>query len=135
MRLMCTPVLDVQAVQADHGELKAMLLPRRAAQEEGNYAHAFWQCVQCGQALGALGALCCAAPLMEGVNALYEETIDRLEAALQAVCADFKPDTLCRVRALWQKLFFFVLILKRGLRVLQRPIFVCKVKLMLIFLR
>jgi hypothetical protein len=79
------------------GISNAGLLPHRAAQEEGDYAHAFWQCVQCGQALGALGALCCTAPLTEGVNVLYEEMIDRLEAALQAVCADFKPDTLCRV--------------------------------------
>ena len=111
VRLLCTLVLDVQALQADHGKLKAMLLPHRAAQEEGDFAHAFWQCVQCGQALGALGALCCAAPLMERVNALYEETTDRLEAALQAVCADFKPETLCRV-CFMARLCFFVLILQ-----------------------
>ena len=72
---------------------------RRAAQEEGDYAHAFWLCVQSGQAMGALGALRCAQPLAESVNALYEETIDRLESALQACCTDFKPDTLGKASA------------------------------------
>ena len=69
----------------------------RAAQEDGDYAHAFWLCVQSGQAMGSLGALRSAQPLVENVNALYEETIDRLESALQACCADFKPDTLGKV--------------------------------------
>ena len=69
----------------------------RAAQEEGDYAHALWLCVRCGQALGSLGGLRAAAPLAGAVNVLYEDTIDRLEAALQACCADFKPDTLCKV--------------------------------------
>ena len=69
----------------------------RAAQENGDYAHAFWLCVQSGQAMGSLGTLRCAQPLAESVNALYEETIDRLESALQACCADFKPDTLSKV--------------------------------------
>ena len=69
----------------------------RAAQEDGDYAHAFWLCVQSGQAMGSLGALRSAQPLAENVNALYEETIDRLESALQACCADFKPDTLGKV--------------------------------------
>lgn len=71
----------------------------RAAQEDGDYAHAFWLCVQSGQAMGSLGTLRCAQTLAENVNALYEETIDRLESTLQACCADFKPDTLGKVRA------------------------------------
>ena len=69
----------------------------RAAQEDGDYAHAFWLCVQSGQAMGSVGMLRCAQPLAESVNTLYEETIDRLESALQASCADFKPDTLGKV--------------------------------------
>ena len=72
-------------------------LPRRAAQEDGDYAHAFWLCVRCGQAMSGASALRCAQPLADRVNALYEETIDRLELALQACCKDFKPDTLCKV--------------------------------------
>ncbi len=47
--------------------------------------------------MGSLGALRCAQPLAENVNALYEETIERLESALQACCVDFKPDTLGKV--------------------------------------
>ena len=73
------------------------VLPRRAAQEDGDYAHAFWLCVQCGQAMSGAGALRCAQPLADRVNALYEETINRLELAMQACCKDFKPDTLCKV--------------------------------------
>ena len=73
------------------------MLCRRAAQEDGDYAHAFWLCVQCGQAMSGAAALRCARPLADRVNALYEETADRLELALQACCKDFKPDTLCKV--------------------------------------
>ena len=49
--------------------------------------------------MGSLGSLRCAQTLVENVNALYEETIDRLESTLQACCADFKPDTLGKVCA------------------------------------
>lgn len=69
----------------------------RGAQEDGDYARAFWLCVQCGQAMGSMSTLRCAQPLAEIGNALYEDTIERLESALQACCIDFKPDTLCKV--------------------------------------
>ena len=69
----------------------------RAAQDDGDFAHAFWLCCRCGQAMAALGSLRCAGGLAERVHALYEDTISRLETALQACCADFKPGPLCKV--------------------------------------
>jgi hypothetical protein len=70
----------------------------REALHDGNFAHAFWLCVQCGQAMSALGALRCAGALGRIVDALYEEATERLETALQASCADFQPDAFCKAR-------------------------------------
>jgi hypothetical protein len=47
--------------------------------------------------MATLGALRCAAGLAELVSAAYESTIARLETALQACCADFRPAPLCKV--------------------------------------
>jgi hypothetical protein len=69
---------------------------RREALQEGDYAHAFWLCVQCGSAMGALGTLRCAARLSATVDSLYDEAAERLETALQAACADFHPDSFCK---------------------------------------
>ena len=69
----------------------------REAQDDGEFAHALWLCCRCGQAMAALGSLRCAGRLAEQVNALYEDTIARLETALQACCAEFKPGPLCKV--------------------------------------
>lgn len=72
-------------------------LPCREALQDEEYAHAFWLCVQCGQAMAALSTLRCAGALAHNVDQLYEEAAERLETALQAACADFKPEALCKV--------------------------------------
>ena len=81
-----------------HAQLSSREAHAGQLQEDGDYAHAFWLCVQSGQAMGNLGSLRCAQPLAQNINGLYEETVDRLESALQACCADFKPETLGKVR-------------------------------------
>ncbi|KAK9843494.1 hypothetical protein WJX81_005881 [Elliptochloris bilobata] len=62
----------------------------RAAQDGGDFAGAFWLCAQCARALAPLAGLRAAAELGATVGGLYEEGVARLEAALQAVCADFR---------------------------------------------
>ena len=47
--------------------------------------------------MGALRSLRCAGGLADTVHALYLDTIGRMETALQAACADFKPGLLCKV--------------------------------------
>ncbi len=69
----------------------------REALQEGDFAHAFWLCVQCGAAMGALCTLRCASHLAANVDALYEEAAERLETALTAACAGFQPDAYCKV--------------------------------------
>lgn len=69
----------------------------REALQEGDFAHAFWLCVQCGGAMGALCTLRCASHLAANVDALYEEAAERLETALTAACAGFQPDAYCKV--------------------------------------
>lgn len=69
----------------------------REALQEGEYAHAFWLCVQCGRAMGTLSTLRCAAGLAATVDALYEEAAERLDTALQAACADFRAEAFCKV--------------------------------------
>ena len=71
---------------------------RREALQEGDYAHAFWLCVQCGSAMGALGTLRCASRLSATIDSLYDEAAERLETALQAACAEFHPDSFCKAR-------------------------------------
>lgn len=63
---------------------------RRAAQDGGDFAGAFWLCAQCARALAPLAGLRAAAELGATVAGLYEEGVTRLEAALTAVCADFR---------------------------------------------
>ncbi len=63
---------------------------RSNAQEGGDFAGAFWLCAQCVRALAPLAGLRAAEELGATVGALYEEGVARLEAALQAVCADFR---------------------------------------------
>ncbi len=73
---------------------------RRAAQESGEFAGAFWLCAQCARALAPLDALLVAPELTATVSALYEETLARLESALQTVCADFQPGPYAKARPL-----------------------------------
>ncbi|BDA42201.1 probable Syndetin [Coccomyxa sp. Obi] len=84
------PLLKLQQAKDLHISLKEAL-------QEGDYAHAFWLCVQCGAAMGALGMLRCASHLAANVDALYDEAAERLETALLAACADFQPDAYCKV--------------------------------------
>ena len=64
--------------------------PRRATQDGGDFAGAFWLCAQCARALAPLAGLRAAAELGATVGGVYEESVARLEAALQAACADFR---------------------------------------------
>ena len=72
---------------------------RRASQETGDFAGAFWLCAQCARALAPLHALRVAPELGATVSALYEETVARLEGALAAACADFQPGPYAKARA------------------------------------
>lgn len=71
----------------------------REAQENGEFAQAFWLCAQCCQSMEALGDLKIAEQLNVTINQLYQETTQRLERALEAVCGDFKSDYYGKVGA------------------------------------
>ncbi|KAK9817254.1 hypothetical protein WJX72_011915 [[Myrmecia] bisecta] len=69
----------------------------KEAQESGEYAQAFWLCAQCCQSMETLQELRVAEQTNITINRLYEETTQRLENALQAVCTEFRPDQFCKV--------------------------------------
>ncbi|KAL4422269.1 hypothetical protein ABPG75_008466 [Micractinium tetrahymenae] len=70
----------------------------KEAQESGEYAEAFWLCAQCTQSMDELGdGLKVAGELTATINRLYSETTQRLEGALAAVCADFRPSHYTKV--------------------------------------
>ena len=57
----------------------------------------FWLCAQCCQSMESLAELRVAEQTNITINRLYEETTQRLETALQAVCTEFRPDRFCKV--------------------------------------
>ncbi|GMH40241.1 hypothetical protein BSKO_08145 [Bryopsis sp. KO-2023] len=69
----------------------------KEAQESGEYAEAFMRCAECFDHLESLGDVTVAVDLNKTVNTLCEETVMRVENALQAVCMDFRPDEYKRV--------------------------------------
>ena len=69
----------------------------REAQASCEFAGAFWLAAQCAQALESVGALRVAEELGQSASRLYAGTIQHLEAALAAVCADFRADQYARV--------------------------------------
>ena len=72
----------------------------REAQENGEYARAFWLCSECSTNLEEVAMLKVAQPLEAAVRMLFEDTVQRLEHALHAVCSDFNGDRYGKVRHL-----------------------------------
>ena len=70
----------------------------RDAQDNGEYARAFWLCAECCRSMEDVASLKVAQQLNATINQLYEETIQRLEAALQSVCNDFHSKQYLKVR-------------------------------------
>ena len=64
----------------------------REAQASCEFAGAFWLAAQCARALEPVAALRVAEEMGQSASMLYAGTIQHLEAALSAVCADFRAD-------------------------------------------
>ena len=69
----------------------------RDAQDNGEYAKAFWLCAECCRTMETVASLKVAQQLNATINQLYEDTISRLEGALQAVCNDFRSEQYMKV--------------------------------------
>ena len=69
----------------------------REAQDNGEYARAFWLCAECCKSMEDVASLRVAQQLNATINQLYEETIQRLESALQSVCNDFHSKPYLKV--------------------------------------
>eukprot|EP00891_Asterochloris_glomerata_P005698 jgi/Astpho2/5698/fgenesh1_pg.00079_%23_105_t len=69
----------------------------REAQENGEYARAFWLCSECCANMEEVAMLKVAQPLEVAVRRLFEDTVQRLEHALHAVCSDFNGDRYGKV--------------------------------------
>ena len=51
--------------------------------------------------MASVASLKVAQQLNDTINQLYQDTISRLEGALQAVCNDFRPEQYAKVTLLW----------------------------------
>ena len=69
----------------------------REAEASCEFAGAFWLAAQCARALEPVTSLHVAHELGQSASVLYAGTIQHLEAALAAVCADFRPDQFAKV--------------------------------------
>ena len=69
----------------------------RDAQDNGEYAKAFWLCAECCKSMEDVSSLKVSQQLNSTINHLYEETIQRLEGALQSVCNDFHANQYIKV--------------------------------------
>lgn len=69
----------------------------REAQDNGDYARAFWLCASCCRTMQSVASLKVAQQLNATINHLYEDTISRLEGALQSVCNDFRHEQYTKV--------------------------------------
>lgn len=67
------------------------------AQDNGEYARAFYLCAECCKAMEGMSTLKVAHQLNATVNQLYEQTISRLEGAFASVCNDFRQNQYMRV--------------------------------------
>lgn len=83
-------------VQWTHGALC------RGAQDNGEYAKAFWLCAECCKSMENVASLKVAQQLNGTINQLYEETIQRLEGALQSVCNDFHANQYVKVKTTYK---------------------------------
>lgn len=73
------------------------MLVCRTAQENGEYAEAFWLCAQCCRQLEAMQHLRISTELLAAVDAAYRATTRRLEEALQALCRAFRAEAYYKV--------------------------------------
>ncbi|KAK9809306.1 hypothetical protein WJX73_003160 [Symbiochloris irregularis] len=67
------------------------------AEASCEFAGAFWLAAQCAAALEPIASLRVADELGQSASLLYAGTIQHLESALSAVCADFRPDQYGKV--------------------------------------
>lgn len=74
-------------------------VPNRVASEDGEYAQAFFLCAECVGALEGLSHLRAAGPLLSAVEDAYEDTMLRLQQALQSMCGAFEPVQYAKVRS------------------------------------
>ena len=72
-------------------------VPCREAQASCEFAGAFWLAAQCARALEPVATLRVAAELGQSASMLYAGIIQHLEAALSAVCSDFRPEQYAKV--------------------------------------
>ncbi len=69
----------------------------RTAQENGDFAEAFWLCSQCSDSMNSLRQLRVSTQLTQNIQDLHDETTMRLHNALQVSCTDFKPEPYSKV--------------------------------------
>ncbi len=69
----------------------------RTAQENGDFAEAFWLCSQCSDSMNSLRQLRVSTQLTQTIQDLHDETTMRLHNALQVSCTDFKPEPYSKV--------------------------------------
>lgn len=67
------------------------------AQENGDFAEAFWLCSQCSASMESLRQLRVSSQLTQTIQDLHDETTLRLHNALQVSCADFRPEPYSKV--------------------------------------
>ena len=82
----------------------------RIAQENGDFAEAFWLCSQCSDSMNSLRQLRVSTQLTQTIQDLHDETTMRLHNALQVSCTDFKPEPYSKVmksrHGQWYAFFF-----------------------------
>ncbi|KAL0023872.1 hypothetical protein WJX79_002364 [Trebouxia sp. C0005] len=83
-------LLKLQQTYSLHTALKT-------AQENGDFAEAFWLCSQCSDSMNSLRQLRVSAQLTQTIQDLHDETTMRLHNALQVSCTDFKPEPYSKV--------------------------------------
>lgn len=69
----------------------------RSAQEDADYTTCFWLCAQCCESLENLDDLKAAEELLKSVNKLYEDSLRRMQSALNTICSDFDDSQYCKV--------------------------------------
>ena len=88
---LCAPDAVLSLMLAQH-QCKPATACREAV-DSGEYAAAFWLCAQCCKSMEDLQRLKVSQQLNHTINKLYEDTLSRLEGALQVACADFQAES------------------------------------------
>ena len=86
----------IRGMQTDQASRDALHL--RTAQENGDFAEAFWLCAQCKESIKSLRQLHVSAQLTQTIQDLHDDTTLRLHTALQVSCTEFRPEPYSKVR-------------------------------------